>query len=186
MTVTLVSRLRAVAVAALLPVVVAGVGLSSCAAGGPGNAPSVQSPASASTSPSVQSPDGAEASNSQAPTGSPSGQATCRASSPATRMTLTEADNGATVCLARAGTVELYLHGTAADRWSPVAVTGSALRSVPSGKATLPIGVTAGFFAANGAGRAVLSSYRAPCTAADPQATGCDGAHLVRIVVVVG
>src|SRR5690242_11739343 len=132
MTVTLVSRLRAVAVAALLPVVVAGVGLSSCAAGGPGNAPSVQSPASASTSPSVQSPDGAEASNSPAPTGSPSGQATCRASSPATRMTLTEADNGATVCLARAGTVELYLHGTAADRGSPFAVTGSALRRLPS------------------------------------------------------
>jgi hypothetical protein len=100
-------------------------------------------------------------------------------------VSLSEADNGVLACLARTGVVELYLHGTPADRWSPVAVTGAALRSVPSGKSALGVGVTAGFFAATSAGRAVLSSYRAPCAAADPQAPGCDGAHLVRIVVVV-
>jgi len=171
--VTLVSRLHAVAVAALLPAVFACVGLSGCAAGGPGDSPSVPPPPSAS------------ASGSPAPAGAPSGQGTCQASSPAARVNLSEADNGALVCLARAGVVELYLHGTAADRWSPVTVTGGALHSVPSGKSTLPIGVTAGFFAAAGAGRAVLSSYRAPCAAADAQAPGCDGGHLVRIVVLV-
>jgi hypothetical protein len=101
-------------------------------------------------------------------------------------MSLSEADNGVLVCLARTGVVELYLHGTPADRWSPVVVTGPALHSVPSGKSALPIGVTAGFFGASGAGQAVLSSYRAPCAAADPKAPGCDGAHLVHIVVVVG
>jgi hypothetical protein len=101
-------------------------------------------------------------------------------------VNLSEADNGARVCLARTGMVELYLHGTPAERWSPVAVTGPALHSVPSGKSTLPIGVTAGFFVASGAGQAVLSSYRAPCAANDPQGPGCDGAHFVRIVVVVG
>ncbi len=101
-------------------------------------------------------------------------------------MSLSEADNGVLVCLARTGVVELYLHGTPTDRWSPVAVTGPALRSVPSGKSALPVGVTAGFFAATGAGQAVLSSYRAPCAATNPRAPACDGAHLIHIVVAVG
>lgn len=153
-----VSRLPALAV-------VAGVVLSGCAGGGPGGSPS---------------------GGSTTPAGRPSSQGACHGSSPGTRVTLSEADNGGLVCLARTGMVELYLHGTPTDRWSPVGVTGPALHSVPSGKSALPIGVTAGFFAATGAGQAVLSSSRPPCAAADPQAPGCDGAHLVRIVVMVG
>src|SRR4051795_5039431 len=81
----------------------------------------------------------------------------CRASS-----TVTEADSGHTLCLTRSARLEVYLHGTSQSRWSPIRLDGAALRRAPSGKGTLARGVTAGFFAADRAGTARLTSAR-PC-----------------------
>ncbi len=115
----------------------------------------------------------------------PAGSEVCTGDPGATRLSLTEADNGARRCLSADGVVELYLHGTANDRWSPVEVTGTGLRVAPTGKGSLPIGVTAGFFAGTGPGEARLSAFRSPCATADSAAPGCDAVHLIRITIVV-
>jgi len=111
--------------------------------------------------------------------------AACTGDPGTTRLVLTDADNGARRCLAPAGVVEVYLHGTATDRWSPLQLTGTGLRVAPSGKGALAVGVTAGFYAGTGPGEAQLQAFRSPCTAADPASSGCDGAHLVRITIVL-
>src|SRR5205814_7465699 len=89
---TLAWRLDAVAV--LLPVMFAGVVLSGCAADG-------ATDATPSGGLSVRPPSSGPASDSPAPAGRPTGQGACHASSPATRVSLSEADNGVLVCLAR-------------------------------------------------------------------------------------
>ncbi|MGI5240724.1 hypothetical protein [Dactylosporangium sp. CA-139066] len=94
---------------------------------------------------------------------------------------MTEADNGSRRCLSVSGAVEVYLHGTAEDRWSPVGLAGTALQVAPSGKGALPIGVTAGFFAGAAPGEARLSAFRSPCIAA----VACDAAHLMVVIVIV-
>lgn len=72
--------------------------------------------------------------------------------------TLTEADSGRTYCVARSARLEIFLHGTARDRWSPIEPDGDALRRVPSGKGMLALGVTGGFFVADHAGTTRLTS----------------------------
>jgi hypothetical protein len=79
----------------------------------------------------------------------------CRA-----RGTATEADSGHTLCLTRSARLEVYLHGTAQNRWSPIRLDGDALRRTPSGKGMLALGVTGGFFVADHAGTAHLTSTR--------------------------
>jgi hypothetical protein len=101
------------------------------------------------------------------------------------RLVLTDTDNGSRRCLSAAGVVEVYLHGTATDRWSPVELAGTGLRTVASGKSALPIGVTAGFFAGTSPGEAQLTAFRSPCVTADPVSPGCDGSHVIRITVVL-
>jgi hypothetical protein len=111
--------------------------------------------------------------------------ARCIAGSATSRLSLTEADNGGRRCLSAAGLVEVYLHGTLADPWSPVELTGTALRRTPSGKGALPVGVTAGFFAATGPGEARLTAVRSPCTSPGGAGSGCDSAHFFLVTILV-
>lgn len=97
------------------------------------------------------------------------------------RGTATEADSGQAFCLTRSARLEVYLHGTAQNRWSPIRLDGDALRRAPSGKGTLALGVTAGFFVADHAGTARLSSTR-PCRG---PAGNCESPRPFEITVVV-
>lgn len=92
------------------------------------------------------------------PAGSPVPSRTCHAVA-----TATEADSGQTYCLARLAHLEIFLHGSAQDRWSPIKPDGDALRRSPSGKGMLALGVTGGFFIAEHAGTVHLTSTRRPC-----------------------
>ncbi len=82
-------------------------------------------------------------------------------------MTVTETDNGSTVCLAMGGTLTVTLHDAAGTRWQEVQAQGDALRTIV-GRGTLPVGVTGGFYSAVQAGTAVVDSSRPNC----PQASG--------------
>jgi hypothetical protein len=110
-----------------------------------------------------------------APSPSPSCQAV---------TTVTEADSGRTYCLARAMRVEVYLHGTARDRWPPVTLDGDALRRTTSGKGMLALGVTGGFFVADHTGTAHLTAARRPCDQSAPVAN-CRAPRTFEITVVV-
>lgn len=117
--------------------------------------------------------------------GTTAGPDVCLGDPGTTQLTLTEVDNGSRRCLSTAGRVEVYLHGTAGDRWSPVELAGTGLQVAPSAKGTLPVGVTAGFFAGTGPGEARLRAFRSPCHATVATTPGCDPAHILRITVVV-
>jgi hypothetical protein len=97
---------------------------------------------------------------------------------------VTEADSGRTYCLARSTRVEVYLHGTAQDRWPPIKLAGDALRRTASGKGMLALGVTGGFFVADHAGTAHLSATRRPCDRQAP-AGNCRAPRAFEITVVV-
>jgi hypothetical protein len=100
-------------------------------------------------------------------------------------VTVTEADNGRTYCLARSTHLEVYLHGTAQNLWTPITLDGDALRPVPSGKGALPIGVTAGFFIADHAGAVHLSSTRRACPTPSSPGVTCGALLAFRITVMV-
>jgi hypothetical protein len=113
------------------------------------------------------------------PAGGPVPSRTC----PAT-VTVTEADNGRTLCLSRPAHLEVYLHGTARDRWPPITLDGDALRRAASGKGTLALGVTGGFFIAAHAGTVHLSSARRPCGTSAPVVT-CGPLRTFKIAITV-
>jgi hypothetical protein len=113
------------------------------------------------------------------PAAAPAPSRTCRSVGVAT-----EADSGQTYCLARSAHLEVYLHGSAQDLWSPIKLDGDALRRIPSGKGTLALGVTGGFFIADHTGTARLSSVRRPCGTSAP-AGSCRPPRTVAITIVV-
>jgi hypothetical protein len=102
----------------------------------------------------------------------------CRA-----RGTVTEAESGQTVCLTRSGRLEVDLHGTRQNPWSPIRLDGTALRRAPSGKEMLALGVTGGFFAADHDGTARLTSTRSCGRPAPPG--NCASPRTFEITVVV-
>ena len=73
---------------------------------------------------------------------------------------LNDGDDGAVVCLAVGGRVEVYLRGSDDDRWATIGVDGNALEPAPNGKRALQLGVTAGFYAGTRPGTAHLTSAR--------------------------
>jgi hypothetical protein len=97
---------------------------------------------------------------------------------------VTEADSGHTYCLARSAHLEVFLHGTAQDRWSPIKLDGDALRRIPSGKGMLALGVTGGFFIADHAGTAHLISTRRPCDRPAPVGN-CGPLRAFEITIIV-
>lgn len=97
--------------------------------------------------------------NASPSTGLPSPDCTGTAS-PSGPVVLTEAQNGMRTCVPVGTHVEVYLQGTADDRWSEPASDSSVLRAEPSGKGALKVGVTAGFYVADHAGQASIVSTR--------------------------
>jgi hypothetical protein len=113
------------------------------------------------------------------PTASPVPSRTCRSIG-----VVTEADSGQTFCVARSAHLEVYLHGSEQDSWSPIMLDGDALRRIPSGKGMLALGVTGGFFIADHAGTARLSSTRRRCGTSAP-AGSCRSPRTVAIIIIV-
>jgi hypothetical protein len=99
-------------------------------------------------------------------------------------VTVTEADSGSTVCLIVGERLAVLLKGTPNRMWSPVDVTGSALRPAPDGRRTLVVGMTGGFFAADSTGAARLSASRAGCDEALTDASSCAAGQFVLTVIV--
>lgn len=95
----------------------------------------------------------------------------------------TETDSGHTLCLTRSAPLEIYLHGSALNRWSPLRLDGGALRRAPSGKEMLALGVTGGFFVADHAGTARLTSARSCGRSAAPK--DCGSPRTFEITVIV-
>jgi hypothetical protein len=75
-------------------------------------------------------------------------------------VVLKDQDNGRTVCVSAGTHVEIYLQGTATDRWSNPVPDSDVLRPEPSGKGALMVGVSAGFYVANHRGTAVVTATR--------------------------
>ena len=139
-------RLAATALTIAAVLVTAG-----CArAGTPSATPSL----SASSAPSTPSttPTTTPVPTPPAPAGCPSGRAD--------PVQLNDGDDGAVVCLAVGGRVEVYLRGSDDDRWATIGVDGNALEPAPNGKRALQLGVTAGFYAGTRPGTAHLTSAR--------------------------
>lgn len=85
------------------------------------------------------------------------------APAPAASITITYADNGQTLCVRRGATVQVYLRGTAANRWSAIHTSGDALVPHANGRLMLAVGVTGASFLAAHPGTATISSFQQPC-----------------------
>src|SRR5438045_8507721 len=139
-------RLAATALTIAAVLVTAG-----CArAGTPSATPSL-SASSASSTPST-TPTTTPVPTPPAPAGCPSGRAD--------PVQLNDGDDGAVVCLAVGGRVEVYLRGSDYDRGATTGLDGNALEPAPNGKRALQLGVTAGFYAGTRPGTAHLPSAR--------------------------
>jgi len=110
------------------------------------------------------------ASSSAAPIPSPApgglGTASCRSGSPsrATLITITYADNGQTLCVRRGTAVQVYLRGTATNRWSAIHASNEAvLAPHPNGRLMLIFGATGASFLAAQPGTATIRSFQQPC-----------------------
>jgi hypothetical protein len=101
-------------------------------------------------------------------------------------QSVSEKDSGRTICLAVGAKLDVYLHGTAAHKWTQIEASGAALQPAPNGKGTLVLGVTGGFFAASAPGTIVLTSTGPGCGSAGPSsASPCPTAGAFRLTVVV-
>jgi hypothetical protein len=94
------------------------------------------------------------------------GAASCHsASAPrATLITITYANNGQTLCVRRGTAVQVYLKGTATNRWSAIHASDEAVLSPhANGRLMLQLGVTGASFLAAQPGTAVIRSFQQPC-----------------------
>jgi hypothetical protein len=146
-------------VTALLATVATALALVGCAH----PAPAGESPATATSTPS-------------APTG-----AGCLTGS----VTITEADGGRSVCVTTGSTVDVVLHGSVEQRWSPVEENGQALRVRVSGKGSLPVGVTAAYFSTAEPGSAALTSSRPVCPSPAANGVSCMARVSFEVTVTV-
>ena len=83
-------------------------------------------------------------------------------------ITLTNADNGRSVCVRRGTAVQVYLRGTQASRWSAIHASSGVLRPHANGHLLLALGVTGGSFIAAHPGTASLTSTRLVCPTPPP------------------
>jgi hypothetical protein len=73
---------------------------------------------------------------------------------------------GGALCLAQGAHLEIYLYGTADNKWTPPGpdnepgTDAGVLQPEANGKGALALGVTAGFFRAARPGRVVITSVR--------------------------
>lgn len=100
-------------------------------------------------------------------------------------VTITEADGGRSVCVTTGSTVDVVLHGSAEQRWSPVEENGQALRVRVSGKGSLPVGVTAAYFSTAEPGSAALTSSRPVCPSPAANGVSCMARVSFEVTVTV-
>ncbi len=110
----------------------------------------------------VQAPSGHPGQRSGTPAATPAGArapAGCQGEAP----TITQADNGKTLCARVGDTVAVLLHSANSSRWLQPLASSSALKPTPSGEASLVQGVTGAWFTAVRPGRVLVTSVRPPC-----------------------
>ena len=108
--------------------------------------------------------------------------ATPAASSAAT-LTISNADNGAVLCVRVGDHVAVFLSGTLARKWAPIHSDSRALTPEANGRLALRVGWTGASFTAAHPGSARITSTRSACK---PGAPGDCGTSLVfRVTVVV-
>jgi hypothetical protein len=90
-------------------------------------------------------------------------------------ITLTNADNGRTVCVRRGAAVLVYLQGTPASRWSVIHVSSGVLRPHANGHGLLALGVTGASFVAARPGTASITSTRPACPTPPPSSGSQSG-----------
>jgi hypothetical protein len=113
---------------------------------------------------SVQAPAAHPARHSATPATArgPAGSAGCHGGASA----ITQADSGKTFCVRVGDKVAVLLRSGDSHLWLPPLASGSALKRVPSGEASLVRGVTGAWFSAVGPGRVFVTSVRPPCEVA--------------------
>ena len=127
-------------------------------------------PAGASSPPSVSSP-------SPPPPPGTRRAGACHGG-PASRLrviTLTNADNGRSVCVRRGAAVQVYLRGTQASRWSAIHASSGVLRPRANGHLLLALGVTGASFVAAHLGTASITSIRQACPTPPPNSGSQSG-----------
>lgn len=108
--------------------------------------------------------------------------ATPAASSVAT-LTLSNADNGAVLCVRVGDHVAVLLSGTLARKWAPIHSDSRALTPEANGRLALRVGWTGAFFTAAHPGSARITSTKSACK---PGTSGDCGTSMVfRVTVVV-
>jgi hypothetical protein len=100
-------------------------------------------------------------------------------------VTLTEKDSGHSVCMAINGRLEIYLHSTPDAKWAPIQSSSTLLHPVASGKRTLPLGVTAGFYVSDAQGSVRLTSSRPTCPPASASNPLCTPQRDFQVDVIV-
>ena len=90
-------------------------------------------------------------------------------------ITLTNADNGRSVCVRRGTAVQVYLRGTQASRWSVIHASSGVLRPRANGHMLLAVGVTGASFVAARPGTASITSARQACPTPPPNAGSQSG-----------
>ena len=126
-------------------------------------------PAGASSLPSASSPPPPPPGTRHAGT-CPSGPAPRRGV-----ITLTNADNGRSVCVRRGTAVLVYLRGTQASRWSVIHTSPGVLQPHANGHGLLPLGVTGASFVAARPGTASITSTRMACPTPPPNSGSQSG-----------
>lgn len=97
--------------------------------------------------------------------GEPGTAARCgSAAPPISLITITDADNGRTLCVRPGIAVQVYLKDAATARWSPIHASNQAvLAPHANGRLMVMAGVTAASFLAVHRGTATISSLGRPC-----------------------
>jgi hypothetical protein len=105
------------------------------------------------------------------------------AASSAATVTLSNADNGAVLCVRVGDHVAVFLSGTLARKWAPIHSDSRALTREANGRLALRVGWTGAFFTAAHPGSARITSTRSACK---PAASGdCDISMVFHVTVVV-
>jgi hypothetical protein len=93
------------------------------------------------------------------------GAASCSGGSApkAAQVTITNVDNGRTVCVRPGAAVLVLLRGLPPHKWSAIRASGAALRPHANGHMMLQFGVTGGSFLAVHPGTSVLTSTMMAC-----------------------
>lgn len=99
-------------------------------------------------------------------------------------ITVTELDNGRTVCAAVTQRIEILLHGSTDRPWTAITANGDQLSPAGTGRMSLGIGVTGAAFTAVRPGEAEVTSTRRVC-APDPNGSACTAVVLFRVTVSV-